>query len=190
MNRKNQGFQLGATFPITCSQRATNTRQLSYTCAVWRVALLVYTYNDSSRGVWVLIIFLSTPNRSTPLGNSRWTRSITPHLFSPKTLFEVSFFWLKCTRGAHGQNTGKRSKVSNIFEAFYIGYTCLALVMYKAHIAMESHVKNVCSRSCPLPELFLSYLCRHWGKVHCCSTAAGGSQVQSWALAAGEFGAQ
>ncbi|KAF2976467.1 hypothetical protein EK904_014287 [Melospiza melodia maxima] len=30
--------------------KATNIRQLSYTCAVWRVALVVYTYNDSSRG--------------------------------------------------------------------------------------------------------------------------------------------
>lgn len=34
-----------------------------------------------------------------------------------------------------------KSKVSNVFEAFYIGYMCLALVIYKAHITTETHVK-------------------------------------------------
>lgn len=150
----------------------------------------MYMYYDCSGDVCVIDLLLGIPSRNAPLGNSRWTRSITTDLFSPKTVSEANFLCLKCTRGEHGQNTWKSSKVSNIFEAFYIGYMYLALAMYKAHIAMETHVKNVFSRSCLLPKLFLSHLCRHWGRVHCCSTAAGESQVQPWALAAGKFGAQ
>lgn len=185
-----QWFELGTTFSVTCSQGLQTLGYHLTLTPVWRTALVMYMYNDSSRGVCVLDLFLGIPSGNIPLGNSRWTCSITTDLFSPKTLSEASFLWLKCTRGAHGQNTGKRSKVTNIFEAFYIGSMCLALVTYKAHTAMETHVNNVCSHSCPLPKLFLSYLCRHWGRVHCSSTAAGGSQVQPWALPAGEFGAQ
>lgn len=183
---KVQRFQLGATFPITCSQRAATLGYHLTPTAVWRLVLVMYMYYDCSGDVCVIDLLLGIPSRNAPLGNSRWTRSITTDLFSPKTVSEANFLWLKCTSGEHGQNTWKRSKVSNIFEAFYIGYMCLALVMYKAHIAMETHVKNVFSRSCPLPKLFLSHLCRHWGRVHCCSTAAGESQVQPWALAAGK----
>lgn len=185
-----QGLQLGTSFPITCSQRAANVRLPSYTyCCSESGIGHVHILWQHQRCVCVSDLFLGIPSRNTPLGNSRWTRSITTDLFSQKTLSEANFLWLKCTRGAHGQNTGKRSKVTNVFEVFYIGCVCLTLVTYKTHIGMETHVKNVCSYSCPLPKLFLCYLCRHWGRVHCSSTAAGGSWVQLWALAA-EFGAQ
>lgn len=122
--------------------------------AVWRVVLVMHTYNDSSRGEVVSDLFLGIPSRSTPLRNSRWTHSITTDVFSPKAINEANLLWLKCARGAHGRSARKVSKVSNISEGFYIGYMCLALVTYKAHIAMETHVKNACSHSCPLPKLF------------------------------------
>lgn len=46
----------------------------------------------------------------------------------------------------------------------------------KLILLWETHVKNVCSHSCALHELFQSYLWRHGAG---CTTAAGGSRVQS-----------
>lgn len=102
--------------------------------------------------MFVIDLFLGIPSRNTPLRNSRWTRSIAIVLFSPKALSEANFLWLKCIRGAHGQNTGKRSTVSSTFKAFYVGYKCLALVAYKAHIAMGNSCK----------ECLQPFLCLTW----------------------------